>query len=196
MLSNAYFLANFRFDTAENEPAKKLQKNCKCGRRLHRRRPLIHHFDFDWPSDFDASHGATLQDYGAHVYDRQERKGPLESGKLYRARSRLHRNEILQEIKICVGKLSPRSTQCNNALLCTALQSQFFVKILHYRLILLLTFHCDITFSHFILHFSHFIRPKKFGFNTAENEHLRVYRNDVRVVRVNFTGSTRKRIYA
>ena len=32
MLSNAYFLAKFRFDTAENEPAKKLQnfaKNCK-----------------------------------------------------------------------------------------------------------------------------------------------------------------------
>ena len=26
MLSNAYFLATFRFDTAENEPAKKLQK--------------------------------------------------------------------------------------------------------------------------------------------------------------------------
>ena len=26
MLSNAYFLAKFRFDTAENEPAKQLQK--------------------------------------------------------------------------------------------------------------------------------------------------------------------------
>ena len=26
MLSNAYFLANFRFDTAENEPAKNWQK--------------------------------------------------------------------------------------------------------------------------------------------------------------------------
>ena len=26
MLSNAYFLATFRFDTAENEPAKNLQK--------------------------------------------------------------------------------------------------------------------------------------------------------------------------
>ena len=31
-------------------------------------------------------------------------------GKLCRAHSRLYRNEILQEI--CVGKLSPRSTQC------------------------------------------------------------------------------------
>ena len=27
MLSNAYVLAKFRFDTAENEPAKKLQNN-------------------------------------------------------------------------------------------------------------------------------------------------------------------------
>ena len=31
----------------------------------------------------------------------------------------------------------------------------------------------------------------KFRFNTAENEDLRVNRIDVRVVRVNFTGSTR-----
>ena len=29
MLSNAYFVAKFRFDTAENEPAKNLQKFCK-----------------------------------------------------------------------------------------------------------------------------------------------------------------------
>ena len=29
MLSNAYFLAKFRFDTAENEPAKKFAKICK-----------------------------------------------------------------------------------------------------------------------------------------------------------------------
>ena len=29
MLPNAYFLAKFCFDTAENEPAKKLQKICK-----------------------------------------------------------------------------------------------------------------------------------------------------------------------
>ena len=29
MLSNAYFIAKFRFDTAENEPAKNLQKVCK-----------------------------------------------------------------------------------------------------------------------------------------------------------------------
>ena len=30
MLSNAYFLAKFRFDTAENEPAKNLQNFEKC----------------------------------------------------------------------------------------------------------------------------------------------------------------------
>ena len=30
MLSNAYFLAKFRFDTAENEPAKSLQNFRKC----------------------------------------------------------------------------------------------------------------------------------------------------------------------
>ena len=29
MLSHAYFLAKIRFDTAENEPAKNLQKFCK-----------------------------------------------------------------------------------------------------------------------------------------------------------------------
>ena len=29
MLSNAYFLAKFRFGTAENEPAKNLQKCCQ-----------------------------------------------------------------------------------------------------------------------------------------------------------------------
>ena len=33
MLSNAYFLAKFRFDTAENEPAKNLQKFCKFAMR-------------------------------------------------------------------------------------------------------------------------------------------------------------------
>ena len=39
MLSNAYFLAKFRFDTAENEPAKKLQnfaRRAAARRALHR----------------------------------------------------------------------------------------------------------------------------------------------------------------
>ena len=34
MLSNAYFLAKFRFDTAENEPAKNLQNNYICKKPL------------------------------------------------------------------------------------------------------------------------------------------------------------------
>ena len=38
MLSNAYFLAKFRFDTAENEPAKTLQNVAKKRARLLRRR--------------------------------------------------------------------------------------------------------------------------------------------------------------
>ena len=35
MLSNAYFLAKFRFDTAENEPAKNLQNFRKCPENAH-----------------------------------------------------------------------------------------------------------------------------------------------------------------
>ena len=34
MLSNSYFLAKFRFDTAENEPAKNLQSLAKFGETL------------------------------------------------------------------------------------------------------------------------------------------------------------------
>ena len=37
MLSNAYFLAKFRFHTAENEPAKKLQNF----RKMHLHHPFI-----------------------------------------------------------------------------------------------------------------------------------------------------------
>ena len=40
MLSNAYFLAKFRFDTAENEPAKNLQNFAKFARMLIRVREL------------------------------------------------------------------------------------------------------------------------------------------------------------
>ena len=42
MLSNAYFLAKFRFDTAENEPAKNLQNFRKMHfRKMHFRRPNV-----------------------------------------------------------------------------------------------------------------------------------------------------------
>ena len=40
MLSNAYFLAKFRFDTAENEPAKNLQNFRKMHSRIMPRFPL------------------------------------------------------------------------------------------------------------------------------------------------------------
>ena len=40
MLSNAYFLAKFRFDTAENEPAKKLQNFANFGVRAARQDAL------------------------------------------------------------------------------------------------------------------------------------------------------------
>ena len=39
MLSNAYFLAKFRLDTAENEPAKKLQKFAKFANFANPNRP-------------------------------------------------------------------------------------------------------------------------------------------------------------
>ena len=42
MLSNAYFLAKFRFDTAENEPAKNLQNFAKFARsKIGNRRTLL-----------------------------------------------------------------------------------------------------------------------------------------------------------
>ena len=40
MLSNAYFLAKFRFDTAENEPAKNLQNF----RKMHFRKMVAKNF--------------------------------------------------------------------------------------------------------------------------------------------------------
>ena len=58
MLSNAYFLAKFRFDAVENEPAKNLQKFAKvckiCRARRRRaarpwRRSAPPHFDFRVP---------------------------------------------------------------------------------------------------------------------------------------------------
>ena len=43
MLSNAYFLAKFRFDTAENEPAKNLQNFRKMHfRKMHFRKMHLH----------------------------------------------------------------------------------------------------------------------------------------------------------
>ena len=46
MLSNAYFLAKFRFDTAENEPAKNLHKLCKTSQNL----PIMRTLTFRIPA--------------------------------------------------------------------------------------------------------------------------------------------------
>ena len=58
MLSNAYFLAKFRFDTAENEPAKNLQNF----RKMKRFSPEVvgRHF-WGWLAPADAKHLAQLE---------------------------------------------------------------------------------------------------------------------------------------
>ena len=66
MLSNAYFLAKFRFDTAENEPAKNLQNV----RKMHFRK--MHFSKIDWvgggqlcgtPQDLHADSKVIIQDF-------------------------------------------------------------------------------------------------------------------------------------
>ena len=65
MLSNAYFLAKFRFDTAENEPAKNLQNF----RKMHCRNALEHR-----PEGSDAERDmrprATLERQGSGTLER------------------------------------------------------------------------------------------------------------------------------
>ena len=57
MLSNAYFLAKFRFDTAENEPTKNLQNF----RKMHFRK--IHFQDNAREEDYDEA----MSDTTAHT---------------------------------------------------------------------------------------------------------------------------------
>ena len=94
MLSNAYFLAKFRFDTAENEPAKNLQNF----RKMHFSKM---HFSKKKVAGALSS-GACRAAGGVH----QGYGQGLGSAKLanftnfanfQRARSRLYQNEILQE---------------------------------------------------------------------------------------------------
>ena len=48
MLSNAYFLVKIHFDTAENEPAKKIAKVCKKSyRKTHKNAYLLANIGFD-----------------------------------------------------------------------------------------------------------------------------------------------------
>ena len=64
MLSNAYFLAKFRFDTAENEPAKNLQIFEKCifekciFRKMHFRKARAAHLH---GGDAPAAEGGRLR---------------------------------------------------------------------------------------------------------------------------------------
>ena len=94
--SNAYFLAKFRFDTAENEPAKNLPNfaDSPRGRDHHHHRPrggaaglrpLL-------PG------GGGAQERRRHVHLRRAggRQAISSSGSFFRARSRLYRSQILQ----------------------------------------------------------------------------------------------------
>ena len=80
MLSNAYFLARFRFDTAENEPAKNLQNLAISAT----------------PNPLLILGRARDRRGGGEGRARGHDQGPL-SGKLYRARSRRYRSQNLQE---------------------------------------------------------------------------------------------------
>ena len=101
MLSNAYFLAKFRFDTAENEPAKNLQNFAKKNANFANPNPLMHRV-----SASPGAHGAALRP-GPRQGGRDGGGAPLLGGfqssiptlpdfatfqfcmKLWRARSRL-----------------------------------------------------------------------------------------------------------
>ena len=103
MLSNAYFLAKFRFDTAENEPDKSLQTSeffanfantqARSGRRgglLEAHAVEVHERRGDAPGADGGVVGA-----GGGVEAAVALAAPL-CGKLGRGRSRRHRSQILQ----------------------------------------------------------------------------------------------------
>ena len=85
MLSNANFLAKFRFDTAENEPAKNLQnlnfanfcKTCPASS----------------PATVVSFGGATMNAFFENAFNKIFEN----FANFWRARSRLYQNEILQE---------------------------------------------------------------------------------------------------
>ena len=79
MLSNAYFLAKFRFDTAENERAKKNAKFCK---KLQNKLPIL---QFLPPADrVDALAGDGVADGEARQVLRDEPRRPADVGGLGR----------------------------------------------------------------------------------------------------------------
>ena len=79
MLSNAYFLANIRFDTAENEPAKNLQNF----RKMHFSKNALFENAFFENAFFE---NAFFENAFFEIF-----------ANFWRARSRLYQNEFLQE---------------------------------------------------------------------------------------------------
>ena len=117
-LSNAYLLAKFGFDTAENEPSKVCRPEASS-------RPSSAACA-DSPARYSAP-GAEVPDVrhsGAPVLDRANLTGFV-----------LGCIEAKFCKKICVWKLSPRSTQCtplnrSQSSICCLKISEFFAKIL------------------------------------------------------------------
>ena len=110
MLSNAYFVAKFRFDTAENEPAKNLQNFRKMHfRKMQFRKMHLVHLERRSTAPVVRRRGASrCSARRRRPQPREDRPANLGaafsknavsagSGKLQRARSRLYRSQILQE---------------------------------------------------------------------------------------------------
>ena len=92
MLPNAYFLAKFRFDTAENEPAKNFQnlkfaKSCKFA-NFHFANPNCLHRCLGYPGGCENAFFENAFFENAFFEN---------FANFWRARSRLCQNEILQE---------------------------------------------------------------------------------------------------
>ena len=115
MLSNAYFLAKFRFDTAENEPAKNLQNFRKMHfRKMHFRKMRFRKMQtggdgtmVTWPScsqKMPLLGGSTAVRSSPPAlcstrFESSKFKFKFRRARTYkviRARSRLHRSQILQ----------------------------------------------------------------------------------------------------
>ena len=92
MLSNAYFLAKFRFDTAENEPAKKLQNFLKMHFRKMHFLLTSRSCSRCWPSPRPEASPARRR---ANAFF--ENAFFENFANFWRARSRLYQNEILQQ---------------------------------------------------------------------------------------------------
>ena len=84
MLSNAYFLAKFRFDTAENEPAKNLKNFRKMGTSSAPPDPAAHHHPPQVLGDLVATEKTAQADFRANraLEAKAERKQKRRATKL------------------------------------------------------------------------------------------------------------------